>query len=261
MRCRSLLRTFFSNLRKKPLSMWVLFCRECYAFLDSLVAYVVIGVFLLSMWLLLWFFPESSFLAYGYADMGAFFGLCPYVLLFLVPAITMRSYAEERRLRTLELLLCAPIAVGELVLAKFLAALCLLGLCLLLSGVYYVSLYVLGSPVGNIDAAQVVGSYVGLWLLGAAFCAVGQSISSFFCNQLVAFVASAFLCFFFYFGLSAAAALSPWGWQGRYASWLSLSHHYDALGKGLIDLQELLFFLSFIGFFLLLTAHILRAQR
>lgn len=226
--------------------------------LDSLMAYVVMAAFLSSMSLLLWFFPENSFLEYGYAEMSAFFSICPYVLMFLIPGITMRSYAEERRIGTLELLVTAPISLSDLVLGKFLASVMLLIFCLLPTLLYYFSLYMLSYPVGNIDGAQVVGSYIGLLLLGAAFCAIGQSGSVATKNQLVAFVISSFACFFFYFGLRAIADLDVWGESGRYAGLLSLATHYDALGKGLLDLQEVVFFVGFTSFFLLLTAHLLK---
>ena len=241
--------------------MWPIFIKELHSFLDSLMGYMVMAVFLSSLGLLLWVFPESSLLSYGYADMSAFFGLCPYVLIFLIPAITMRSYAEERRLRTLELLFTAPVSVSEVVLAKFLACCCLLMLCLLPSLVYYGSLYALGNPVGNIDSAQVAGGYLGLLLLGAAFCAIGQSSSALCTNQLVAFVLSAFVCFMSYFGLSALASADIWGWQGKFAELLSLSYHYDALGRGVIDLQEVVFFAGFTSFFLLLTYQIMQQKR
>ena len=173
----------------------------------------------------------------------------------------MRSYAEERRLRTLELLLTAPVSVAEVVMAKFLACCCLLGLCLLPSLIYYGSLYALGSPVGNIDSAQVAGGYLGLLLLGAAFCAIGQCSSALCRNQLVAFVLAAFVCFMCYFGLSSLASMDLWGWQGKYVELLSLSYHYDALGKGLLDLQEVLFFVGFAGFFLVITGYTLGQYR
>ena len=225
------------------------------------MAYVVIAAFLTSLGLLLWFFPESSLLAYGYADMYTFFALCPYVMIFLAPAISMRSYAEERRSHTLELLLTSPVSVSEIVVAKFLACCFSIALCLLPTLTYYVSLYTLSIPVGNIDSAQVVGGYLGLLLLSAAFCAIGQCSSALCRNQLAAFVIAAFVCFVCYFGLSALAGLDVWGWKGKYAELLGLSYHYDALGKGLIELREVVFFVGFIGFFLLLTAQIIRQQR
>ena len=241
--------------------MWTIFGKEVHSFLDSLMAYVVVLAFLTSLGLLLWFFPESSLLTYGYANMDSFFGLCPYVMIFLVPAISMRSYAEERRLRTLELLLTAPVSISELVLAKFLACCTLIGACLLPSITYYFSLYFLGNPVGNIDSAKVVGGYLGLLLLSASFCAVGQCSSALCRNQLAAFVIASFVCFMAYFGLSTLSSLDLWGWKGRYAELLSLSYHYDVLGKGLIDLKEIVFFTGFTGFFLLLTGQVIKHQR
>ena len=233
--------------------MWTIFRKEVSALLDSLMAYVVMSAFLSSMGLLLWFFPESSFFEYGYAEMSAFFRLAPYVLMFLIPGITMRSYAEEHRTGTLELLLTAPVSLAELVLGKWLGSVALLVLCLLPTLLYYFSLHSLGYPVGNIDGAEVVGSYLGLLLLGTSFCSIGQLGSVCTKNQLVAFVVSSFACFVLYFGLEAVADLDVWGEVGRYARLLSFSTHYDALGRGLIDLQEVVFFIGCTSFFLLLT--------
>ena len=241
--------------------MWVVCKKELHAFLDSLMGYVVIGGFLSSLGLFLWFFPDSNIFAYGYADMRLFFDLCPFVLLFLVPAITMRSYAEERRAGTLELLLSAPISARALVIGKFLACVALLCLCLAPSLVYFGSLYALGNPQGNIDGAQVAGSYFGLLLLGSAFSAIGQTASALCKNQLVAFVIGTFICFACYFGLSAIAKLDKWGWKGAFAEQMSLSHHYNSLGKGLVELNEVAFFIGFISFFLLLTAQIVQHKR
>ena len=242
--------------------MWTVFNKEIHAFLDSLIAYVVVSVFLVSMSLVLFFFPDSSLLRYGYADLSPFFNLCPYVLLFLVPALTMRSYAEERRLGTLECLLTAPLAVGALVLAKFLASMALLGLCLLATLGYYICLYALGNPVGNIDSGQVAGSYVGLYLIGGVFCAMGQCCSSLTKNQLIAFLLATFLCFISYVGM--AAFMWPEGVGGISSWWVqafSLASHYDTLGKGLFSLKELIFFLVAQAFFLVITTRVLRVLR
>ena len=160
--------------------------KEFNSFLNSLIAYVVIGVFLTAIGLLMWVFPETSVLEYGYADMETLFALGPYVFIFLIPAITMRTFAEEARGGTLELLLTKPLSDWDIVLGKFLACFFLVILSLLPTVIYYFSVYTLGNPVGNIDSPGVMGSYTGLVLLGAVFCSIGILSSSLTKNQFIA---------------------------------------------------------------------------
>ncbi|HNU43032.1 MAG TPA: ABC transporter permease subunit, partial [Cyclobacteriaceae bacterium] len=138
------------------------FAKEFNSFLNSLIAYMVIGVFLTGIGLLMWVFPDTSVLEYGFADMDTLFSMGPYVFIFLVPAITMKSFAEEKKLGTLELLLTKPLSDWDVVLGKFLAAFALVLLALVPTVIYYLSVYQLGNPVGNIDSAGVWGSYIGL---------------------------------------------------------------------------------------------------
>jgi ABC-2 type transport system permease protein len=144
--------------------------KEFSSFLNSLIAYVVIGVFLIGMGLLVWVFPDTSILDYGYADMGTLFSLAPYVFIFLIPAITMRSFAEEKKAGTMELLLTKPLTNWDILLGKFFACFLLVLFSLLPTLIYYVSIHQLGNPPGNIDTPGVIGSYVGLILLGGVFC-------------------------------------------------------------------------------------------
>src|SRR6186713_1908660 len=184
--------------------------KEFNSFLNSLIAYVVIGVFLVGMGLLVWVFPETSVLDYGYADMDTLFSFGPYVLIFLVPAITMRSFSEEKKAGTLELLMTKPLTDWDILLGKFLAGFLLVLVSLLPTLIYYFSIHQLGNPAGNIDTAGVAGSYIGLILLGATFCAVGILASSITPNQIIAFILAAFLCFILFSGFDSLSTLSLW---------------------------------------------------
>lgn len=216
------------------------------------------GVFLTAVGLLLWVFPDTSLLENGYADMGPFFNLTPYVMLFLVPAVTMRSIADERRAGTLEWLLTKPVSRWGVVGGKFGASWLLVALTLLPTLLYYVTLYQLGSPVGNIDSAGVFGSYTGLLLLAGVFVAVGLWASSLNDNQVVAFVLGVFCCFLLYVGLGAAAGLLTGGSLSYYLSYFALDEQYRALGRGLIDSRNVVYLLSLVVFFLLLTVNRLK---
>jgi len=234
--------------------------KEFNSFLNSLIAYVVIGVFLTAIGLLTWVFPETSVLDYGYADMETLFSLGPYVFVFLIPAITMRSFAEEARGGTLELLLTKPLSDWDIILGKFLASFGLVVLSLLPTLIYYFSVYALGNPAGNIDTAGVMGSYIGLLLLGAVFCAIGIFASSITRNQIVSFMVAAFLCYLLFAGFESVAQLNVWSEQSLLIRELGLLHHYDALSKGLVDSRNLVYFGSVITLMLLVTRIILGAR-
>ncbi len=233
--------------------MLAIFSKEINAFFGSLIAYVVITVFLVAVGLIVWVFPDSNVLDYGYADMGVFFNLTPFVLLFLVPAVTMRSIAEETRNGTLELLLTKPLRDLQLILGKLLACWLLVTVTLLPTLVYYFSLYQLGNPPGNIDSAAVTGSYLGLFLLSGSLVAMGIWVSSLNDNQIVAFVLTVFIGFVWYMGFGALSDLLVSGTPANFFGWLALDRQYMALGKGLIDSRNVVYLLTLIAFFILLT--------
>ena len=241
--------------------MLAIFRKEINQFFSSPIAYIIMGVFLTAVGLLLWVFPDTSLLENGYADMGTFFNLTPYVMLFLVPAITMRSIADEIRSGTLEWLLTKPVSRWGVVVGKFLASWLLVILTLLPTLIYYVTLYQLGSPIGNIDSASVFGSYIGLALLAGVFVAIGLWASSLNDNQVVAFVLGVFLCFLLYVGLSALAGLSVLGGLAYYLSLFALDEQYRALGRGIIDSRNVVYLITLIVFFLLLTANRLQPKK
>jgi len=226
-----------------------IFAKEFSSFLNSLIAYLVIGVFLTGIGLLLWVFPETSVLDYGFADMDTLFSMAPFVFIFLIPAITMKSFAEENKMGTMELLLTKPLSDWNIVVGKFAASFALTLVALIPSLIYYFSISKLGNPIGNIDTAGVIGSYIGLSLLALVFCAIGILASSLTVNQIVSFILSAFLCFIFYTGFDSLAKLS-----GSFALTIKqfgILYHYEALSKGLIDSRDVIYFLSVAGLMLL----------
>ena len=172
--------------------MFSILKKEIISYLSSLVACVTIGVFLLALGLFLWVFPElkilpgSNIFDYGYAGLESLFSIAPYLFMFLVPAVTMRSLAEERREGTIETLLTRPLTDWQIVLGKYLASLLIVFFALVPTLIYYYSVYTLGDPQGNIDTGGVIGSYIGLFLLGSAFCAIGLFASSITKNQVIA---------------------------------------------------------------------------
>ena len=238
-----------------------IFFKEVNGFLNSLIAYIVLSVFLVGVGLLVWVFPETSVLDYGYADLETLFSFGPYVLLFLIPAITMRLFAEEKKGGTMELLFTRPLTDWQIILGKYFSSLFLLLLALLPTLLYYYSVYKLGIPEGNIDTAGVAGSYIGLFLLGSAFASIGVFASSVTENQIVAFLVALFLCFLLYTGFSSLAAINVWGTWSYIIQQLGILHHYNALSRGLIDSRNLLYFLSLIIVMLSFTKLVLSSRK
>lgn len=235
--------------------------KEINEFLDSLIAYVVIGIFLTGIGLLMWVFPDTNVLDYGYASMETLFSLAPYVFMFLIPAITMKAFAEEKRGGTIELLYTLPFRDIEIVVGKFLAGFLLVIFSVLPTLIYYFTLSYLGNPVGNIDTAGIIGSYVGLILLGGIFTSIGILSSALSGNQIVSFILAAFLCFAFYAGFDSIAAINIWSETSYIIEQIGILSHYETLSKGLIDLSDVLYFLSMIVLFLYLTRIILNVQK
>jgi ABC-2 type transport system permease protein len=227
--------------------------KEFNSFLNSLIAYLVIGVFLTGIGLLMWVFPDTAVLDYGFADMDTLFSLGPYVFIFLIPAITMRSFAEEKKGGTMELLLTRPLTDWDIILGKYLACVSLVLLALLPTLIYYFSIYALGNPAGNIDTPGVIGSYIGLGLLGGVFCAIGIFASSITSNQIVSFILAAFLCYIFFSGFESFALLNVWSANTLFIKQLGIFYHYESLSKGLIDSRDVVYFLSVIALMLLVT--------
>ena len=242
--------------------MIAIFRKEVNAFFSSLIGYVVIAVFLIVTGLFLFVFPDTSLIDYGYATLGPFFTLAPNVLLFIIPAITMRAFAEERQTGSIELLVTRPLRDIEIVLGKFLACLLLVVIALFPTVLYYYSIYQLGEPVGNIDAGGTVGSYLGLLFLSMAFVAIGLFSSSLTTNQIVSFLLALAVTFWWYFGFDYLASLPVFYGNGdSFISNLGMQEHFRSLGRGLIDTRDVIYFLSITAFFILLTVMSLERRK
>ncbi|WP_114784853.1 gliding motility-associated ABC transporter permease subunit GldF [Botryobacter ruber] len=235
--------------------------KEFNGFLNALIAYIVIAVFLVAIGMFMWVFPESNVLDYGFADMQTLFNMAPWLFLFLIPAITMRTFAEEKREGTIELLLTKPITDMQLILGKFFAALLLALFALIPTLLYYYTVYELGNPAGNVDSAAVVGSYLGLVFLAGVFCAIGVFASSVSDNQIISFVMAVFLCYIIYTGFDLIATLPMWGKYSYQVSQLGIAYHYSAISKGLIDSRDVLYFISVITIMLLSTQLVLKSRK
>ncbi|MCZ4223624.1 gliding motility-associated ABC transporter permease subunit GldF [Pedobacter rhodius] len=241
--------------------MYAVFKRELFSFLSSMVAYITIGIFLLVSGLLLWFFPDTSVLDYGYAELSGFFSLVPYLFMFLIPAVTMRSFAEERREGTYELLITKPITLWQIVSAKYLACLALVLFSLIPTSVYYYSISKLGLPEGNIDSGAVIGSYVGLFLLGSAFTAIGIFASALTKNQIIAFAVSAALCGFAFLGFDYSSQIFAMQNFETIISSLGINQHYQSISRGVLDTRDLIYFISFSVLFLFLTKLVIEGKK
>lgn len=233
--------------------MYAVFKRELFSFLNSSVAYITIGIFLLACAMLLWFFPDTSILDYGYAELSSFFSLVPFLFMFLIPAITMRSFAEERREGTYVILATKPLTDTQIIAAKFLAFVVLMLFALLPTLIYYFTIYQLGLPKGNIDSGAVIGSYLGLFLLGIAFTAIGIFASSITKNQIIAFAVAVFLCFFTFSGFDSLGQLFELQTFGVIITNLGINEHYQSISRGVLDTRDLVYFITLTAVFLGLT--------
>jgi ABC-2 type transport system permease protein len=233
--------------------MYSIFLKEIRSFLSSLIAYVVIVVFLLFIGLFTWVFAEGNVLSLGYSNLDTLFSMAPWVFIFLISAITMRSFSEEIKQGTFEILSTKPISGLQIILGKYFAAVCLVLFAIVPTLLYFYSVYELGLPKGNIDVGATWGSYIGLLLLGSCYAAIGLFSSAITPNQIVAFILGMFLCFFFYVGFQQLSNLSLFGGYDHLVQWLGIQHHYDSISRGVLDTRDLVYFISVIGVFLGLT--------
>jgi ABC-2 type transport system permease protein len=235
-------------------SMYSLYRKEIKSYLSSLIGYIFIGVFLIIAGLFLWVFPNiNNILFSNLASLQGLFNTSKFLFLFLVPAITMRTFAEERHRGTLELLLTKPLTDSHIIAAKFLSSLTLLVIALVPTLLYVISVYNLGSPPGNIDLGSTWGSYLGLIFLGATYISIGIFSSSITSNQIVAFVVAAPLCFIMYFGFEFIYGFEVLGNMGFFIKSLGIDYHYNSISRGVIDTRDLLYFASVILLFLIAT--------
>jgi ABC-2 type transport system permease protein len=193
-------------------------------------------------------FPDFSLLNTPFASVDALFEIAPLIFMFLIPAFTMRTFAEEKQAATLEILITRPISVWQIILGKYFATLSWLAIALLPTILYVFSIYKLGSPPGNIDLGQIAASYVGLFLLGSVFCAIGVFASAQTSNQIVAFVMAVFFCFVLYYGFYFFSRLASFsGNLDSIIESLGIDDHYHSISRGVIDTRDLVYFFSLIG--------------
>jgi ABC-2 type transport system permease protein len=235
--------------------------KEISGFFTSWVAYMIMAAFMLVTGLFLWVFPDSSILDYGYAGLDSFFNIAPYLFIFLIPAITMRSLAEEKKDGTFELLATRPLSDWDILFGKFLACLVIVMLTLLPTLIYYISVYQLGITRGNIDTGAVIGSYIGLVLLGSAFTSIGLFTSSLGNNQIIAFTVALFLCFFSFSGFDSISSIISLQGMASFLTGIGINQHYQSVSRGVLDTRDLIYFLSFTALFLLLSKTIMGARK
>lgn len=234
--------------------MRALIQKEIKSYLSSITGYLAIVVYLLINSLFLWVFPGNfNIIDGGFASVQNLFVISPWVFMFLIPAITMRMFADERKTGTMEFLFTKPISEMQIVLAKFISALVLVIISVLPTICYYIFLYFYADPVGNIDSGASIGSYFGLIFLGASYCAIGIFASSLTENQIVAFILGLFLCFFFYTGFESMADFNMLGSLDNLFIKLGISSHFSSMSRGVIDSRDLVYFVSLSAMFLLAT--------
>lgn len=232
--------------------------REIKSFFGSPIGYLVIVLFLILNGLFLWVFEgEYNILNTGFADMSPFFTLSPWILIFLIPAVTMRSFSDEKKQGTLELLLTKPLSIWQIVNGKFLGSFLLIVLAIIPTFIYVIVISNLGMPEGNIDMGSTIGSYFGLLFLISAYTSIGIFTSTLSENQIVAFIVAVFLSFFFYFGFEGLASILP-----TFSSLISavgMQDHFKSMSRGVIDTRDVLYFVSITTLFLSFTVYKLKS--
>ena len=238
-----------------------IFIKEINSFFSSIVGYVALLVFLVACGLFLWIIPNYSILGYGYASMERFFEIAPWLLLLLVPAVTMRSFADEFRTGTIEWLSTKPVTDIDIIMGKYLATLALIVFALLPTLVYVFTISSLTLPDITLDSGAIIGSYVGLFFLAATFGAVGVFCSSLTANQVVGFLISLLACYLLYTGFEQLSKLPKLS-EGfdYYLSMIGMEFHYNSISRGLIDSRDVVYFLSIIILFIALTRFSLNSR-
>lgn len=240
--------------------MKAILLREIKSFFGSPIGYLVIAIFLILNGLFLWFFEgDYNILNSGFADLSPFFTLSPWILIFLIPAVTMRSFSDEKKQGTLELLLTKPISLWEIVNGKFLGALLLIVIAIIPTFIYVYVISSLGMPEGNIDMGSTMGSYFGLLFLISGYTAIGIFTSTVSENQIVAFIIAVFLCFLFYFGFEGISTFFKS--FGPFVAALGMDNHFKSMSRGVIDTRDILYFVSITFSFLSFTVYKLKSYK
>jgi ABC-2 type transport system permease protein len=240
--------------------MKALLLREIKSFFGSPIGYLVIAIFLLLNGLFLWVFEgDFNILNSGFADLGPFFTLSPWILIFLIPAVTMRSFSDEKKQGTIELLFTKPLSLWEIVNGKFFGALILIMLAIAPTLLYVSVISYFGNPEGNIDMGSTTGSYFGLLFLVAGYTSIGVFTSTLSDNQIVAFITAVFLCFVFYFGFEGISAFA--GGFSTFVASLGMDYHFKSISRGVIDTRDIIYFVSIAVLFLSLTVYQLKSLK
>lgn len=241
--------------------MLVLLKKEFAGFFSSAVGYIIVGIFLSLTGLFLWLFPgEYNILDSGYAQLNGLFSLAPWLYLFLIPAITMRLFAEEKRMGTIELIYTRPVGKLQIIGAKYMAGILLVIVSLIPTTIYFVSVYLMAEPVGNVDTGAFWGSFIGLFFLASVYVAIGIFTSACTSNQIVAFVCAVTLSFAFYFGFDLISSLLLSGSSQTFIASLGINSHYVSMSRGVIDSRDLLYFLIINSIFILFVRWVIRAK-
>ncbi|WP_258097976.1 ABC transporter permease subunit [Marinoscillum pacificum] len=227
--------------------VWIITKRELASFFDSLIAYVMIVLFLGLSGAFTWLFGSDVFFI-NQANMQVFFSIAFWSLFFFIPAITMRMIAEENKAGTIELLITKAVTDSQIVWGKFLACLLLVLIALACTFPYYITI----SQLGNIDDGAVIGGYLGLILLSASYISIGLFASSITQNQIVAFLAAIFIGVFFHFVFGVVSS-SVRGFFGELFNYLSMSTHFESMSRGVVDSRDLIYFFSIIAIGVLLS--------
>lgn len=241
---------------------YAVFLKEISSFFGSLSGYIVISIFLIANSLFLWVFPgQYNVLDSAYANLDTFFLMAPWIFLFLVPAVTMRLFSDEKRTGTIEILYTRPLSNLQIILSKYLAGISLVILSLVPTLIYFVSVGLLGDPVWNLDTGAFWGSFIGLFFLAAVYVAIGVFSSSITENQIIAFLTGMILSFFFYIGFEAISALEFWkGFSGAVEN-LGINAHYKSMSRGVIDSRDVIYFVSISLLFIMSTKLILERKK
>lgn len=228
--------------------------KELNSFFSSPIGYLVIAVYLVINGLFLWVFKgEFNILHAGFADLNSYFFLAPWIFIFLIPAITMRSFSEEINTGTIEIIKTKPITNWEIILGKYFGALILVILAIIPTLIYVYSIFQLGNPVGNIEFGTTFGSFIGLLFLASAYTAIGIFSSTISKNQIVSFIIAVFISFFLFYGFEAISTLNLVGNYDYFLKSFGMSEHFNSISKGVIDTRDLIYFLSVTGIFLVFT--------
>lgn len=242
--------------------MTAIFKKELWSYFGNWSAWLIIGVISLIGTLFLFFFEnDSNIFDIGTASLQSYFVLVPWLLMFIIPAVSMKTLAEEQQSGTLNWLFSQPVKISEIVLGKFMAVWFVGILCLLPSLIYLYTVYTLGVPAGNIDLGATFGSYFGLIILTAAFSAVGILASSLSQNQIMAYLLGVFMCFIFYFGVEQLASYKLLGGADYILSNLGFYKHFLAFTRGLIDLKDVAYFFLVISLCVLLAIYFVNKKK